>query len=333
MLKFGHPWLLLLLLVIPLYLIWEFVFQKKRRLYLPHSRVKQLRYLSRSQYPYHFLYPVLRSCILLFLCIAVAQPRWGIKTRDLSNKGVDIVMAIDISGSMLAMDFAPKNRLSAAVSVAKDFVKRRPNDRFGLVAFSEYALTQVPLTFDHLAMLNSLDKLKVNEEASATAIGMGLAKAVARLKNSTAKSKVIILITDGVSNTGEIDPLTAAEMAKELGIKVYPIGVGSKGLVPFPYSDPIFGTRYINTYIDLDMETLNKIAATTGTGKAALATDAKGLADIMNEIDRLEKTLFTTQFRYNYSEQFMPFLWLAFAFLVLELLLKIFILPVLPEQL
>jgi Ca-activated chloride channel family protein len=144
---------------------------------------------------------------------------------------------------------------------------------------------------------------------------------------------VIILITDGVSNTGEIDPLTAAGMAKELGIKVYPIGVGSKGLVPFPYSDPIFGTRYINTYIDLDMETLNKIAETTGTGKAALATDAKGLADIMNEIDRLEKTLFTTQFRYNYSEQFMPFLWLAFAFLVLELLLKIFILPVLPEQL
>jgi len=333
MLKFGHPWFLLWLLLIPLYLVWEFTIQKKRRLYLPHSRVKQLRYISHGQYPFRYLFPVLRSLILLFLCIAVAEPRWGIKTRDLSNKGVDIVMAIDISGSMLAMDFAPKNRLSAAVSVAKDFVQRRPNDRFGLVAFSEYALTQIPLTFDHLAMLNSLDKLKVNEEASATAIGMGLAKAVARLHNSTAKSRVIILITDGVSNTGEIDPLTAAEMAKELGIKVYPIGVGSKGLVPFPYADPIFGTRYVNTFIDLDMETLNKIAETTGTGKAALATDSNGLAEIMNEIDRLEKTRFTTQFRYNYSEHFMPFLWLAFAFLLLEMLLKTIILPVLPDQL
>ena len=191
MLKFGHPWLLLLLLVIPLYLIWEFVFQKKRRFYLPHSRVKQLHYLVRGQFSYRYIYPVLRSLILLFLCIAVAQPRWGIKTRDLSNKGVDIVMAIDISGSMLAMDFAPKNRLSAAVSVARDFVQRRPNDRFGLVAFSEYALTQVPLTFDHLAMLNSLDKLKVNEEASATAIGMGLAKAVARLKTALPKAKLL----------------------------------------------------------------------------------------------------------------------------------------------
>ncbi|HNZ33204.1 MAG TPA: VWA domain-containing protein [Candidatus Cloacimonas sp.] len=333
MIKFGHPWLLLLLLIIPLYLVWELKFNNRRRNYLPHSRVKQLRFLSHNQYLYRYLFPVLRALIIFFLCIAIAEPRWGTRSRDLSNKGVDIIMAIDISGSMLAMDFAPQNRLSAAVSVAKDFVKKRPNDRFGLVAFSEYALTQVPLTFDHLAMLNSLEKLKVNEEASATALGMGLAKAVARLKNSTAKSRVIILITDGVNNTGEIDPLTAAEMAKELGIKVYPIGVGSKGLVPFPYSDPVFGTRYINTLIDLDMETLNKIATTTGTGKAALATDAKSLADIMNKIDRLEKTQFTTQFRYNYSEQFMPFLWLAFIFLAIELLLKTVILPILPDQL
>lgn len=333
MLKFGHPWLLFLLSLIPLYLIWELICNNRRRNYLPHSRVKQLKILAHKQFPYRYLFPVLRSLILFFLIIAIAEPRWGTKSRDLSNKGVDIVMAIDISGSMLAMDFAPQNRLSAAVSVAKDFVKKRPNDRFGLVAFSEYALTQVPLTFDHLAMLNSLNNLKVNEEASATALGMGLAKAVARLKNSTAKSRVIILITDGVSNTGEIDPLTAAEMAKELGIKVYPIGVGSKGLVPFPYSDPIFGNRYIKTIIDLDMDTLNKIASTTGTGKAALATDAKGLTDIMDKIDRLEKTRFTTQFRYNYSEQFMPFLWLAFAFLIIELLLKIVILPVLPDQL
>ena len=173
----------------------------------------------------------------------------------------------------------------------------------------------------------------MNEQASATAIGMGLAKAVARLKNSTAKSCMVILITDGVSNTGEIDPLTAAQMAAGLGIKVYPIGVGRGGLVPFPYHDPLFGTRFINTYIELDMQTLNKIASLTGTEKAALASDSHQLARIMNQIDKQEKTEFKLKYTYNYSEQFMPFLWLAFILLFLELILKIWILPILPEQL
>jgi len=333
MLKFGHPWLLLTLIVIPIYLWWELKHKQGEKSSLPHSRVLMLRQLAINQPPYRLLYPVLRSLILICLCIAVAQPRWGTRSRDLSHKGVDIVLAIDISGSMLAMDFAPQNRLGAAVSVARDFVARRPNDRFALVAFSEYALTQIPLTFDHLALINSLETLRVNEEASGTAIGMGLAKAVARLSASTAKSRLVILITDGVNNTGEIDPLTAAQMAKELGIKVYPIGVGSKGMVPFPFSDPIFGNRFINTFIELDMPTLNKIAEITNTGKAAMATDAKLLATIMSQIDRMEKTQWTTKFSYNYSEQFMPFLWLAFSLLLLEILLKTFFLPLLPDQL
>ncbi len=333
MLKFGHPWLLLLLLCLPLYLLWEFRIGKKRQTGLPHSRVALLKQLLPQPSLYRYLYPGLRSMILLCLVIAIAQPRWGTKSRDFSRKGLDIVLAIDISGSMLAMDFAPQNRLGAAVSVAKDFVSRRPNDRFALVAFSEYALTEVPLTFDQQALSNSLERLQVNEKASGTAIGMGLAKAVARLKNSTAKSRIVILVTDGVNNTGEIDPLSAAQMAAELGIKVYPIGVGRDGMVPFPFSDPLFGTRFINTYIELDMDTLNEIAATTKTGKAALATDSKSLSEIMNQIDRQEKTEFKINFRYNYSEQFMPFLWLAFGLLFIELLLKVFILPVLPEQL
>jgi Ca-activated chloride channel family protein len=268
---------------------------------------------------------------MLSLIIAVSDPRWGVKTRDLSRKGVDIVLAIDISGSMLAMDFAPQNRLGAAVSVATDFVSRRPNDRFALVAFSEYALTQIPLTFDQQAMENSLKQLKVNEKASGTAVGMGLAKAIARLKDSTAKSRIVILITDGVNNTGEIDPLGAANMAKELGIKVYPIGVGRNGMVPFPFSDPIFGTRFIDTFIELDMETLNKIAATTGTGKAALATDTESLKAIMAKIDSLEKTKFKTEFSYNFSERFMMFLWLAFFLLLAEIVLKSHVIPILPE--
>jgi Ca-activated chloride channel family protein len=254
-----------------------------------------------------------------------------VQTRDINTKGVDIVLAVDISGSMLAMDFAPDNRLGAAIKVAQDFVTRRPNDRFALVAFSEYALTQIPITFDHNAMLNSLQQLKVNEKASGTAIGMGLAKAVARLKDSKAKSRLVILITDGVNNTGEIDPLSAAQMASQLGIKVYPIGVGSGGMVPFPFIDPLFGTRYINTLIELDMDTLNKIAATTGTGKAALATDANSLSNIMLQIDKQEKTTFKAQYSYKFSERFMPFLWLAFLLLLTEILLKTYFLPILPE--
>ncbi len=332
MLRFGHPWLLLTLFTVPAYLFWELNLSQKRKQGLAHSRTELLAKLALGRFPYRYLFPALRSLILLTLSLAIAQPRWGTKTRDLSHKGVDIVLAIDISGSMLAMDFAPQNRLGAAVNVAKEFVLKRPNDRFALVAFSEYALTQTPLTFDQQSVLNNLETLQVNEEASATAIGMGLAKAVARLKDSKAKSKIVILITDGVSNTGEIDPLSAAEMASELGIRVYPIGVGRGGLVPFPYSDPLFGTRFISTLIELDMATLDKIAAATGTGKAAQAADSGTLAKIMGQIDRLEKTESKVSYRYNYSEQFMPFLWLAFGLLLLELLLKTWLLPILPEQ-
>jgi Ca-activated chloride channel family protein len=330
-LKFGHPWFLLLLLLIPLYLWWELKLSRKRQTSLPHSRISQLKELAKHQLPFQYLYPMLRCLIILALVLAIAQPRYGVQTRDLSRKGVDIVLAIDISGSMLAMDFAPQNRLGAAVSVASEFVSRRPNDRFALVAFSEYALTQIPLTFDHQAMQNSLEQLKVNEQAAGTAIGMGLAKAVARLKDSTARSRIVILITDGVNNTGEIDPMGAAQMAKGLGIKVYPIGVGRDGMVPFPFADPVFGTRFVNTYIELDMATLNKIAASTGTGRASLAEDSKSLSAIMSEIDQLEKTKFKAEFSYNFSERFLPFLWLAFILLLIEIILKTYVMPIFPE--
>ncbi len=331
MIRFASPWYLLALIFIPLYLWWELRCTKQRKLSLAHSRLHILKALSSSQLPYRYLFPALRCITLAALIIASSQPEWGVKTRDVNNKGVDIVLAIDISGSMLAMDFAPDSRLAAAVKVAKDFVQRRPNDRFALVAFSEYALTQIPITFDHNAMLNSLDMLKVNEDASGTAIGMGLAKAVARLKDSKAKSRIIVLITDGVNNTGEIDPLSAAGMAKQLGIKVYPIGVGSGGVVPFPYDDPLFGRSYINTLIELDMATLNKIAQTTNTGRAAMATDANSLREIMTQIDKQEKSEFKAKFSYRYSERFMPFLWLAFILLTIEILLRAYFIPILPE--
>lgn len=332
MLRFAHPWLLSLLLLIPLYLYWELRFTRKRRVRLYHSRLDILAPMLIGGMPWKWLYPGLRALILLCLIIAIVQPQWGTRTRDYSQKGVDIALAIDISGSMLAMDFAPQNRLGAAVEVAKDFVQRRPNDRFALVAFSEYSLTRIPLTYDHAALQSSLDNLQVNEQASGTAIGMGLAKAVARLKDSKAKSRLIILITDGVSNTGEIDPITAAEFARELGIKVYPIGVGSGGMVPFPFTDPIFGKQYTNTLIELDMDTLDKIASLTGTGKAALATDSRSLKNIMTQIDKLEQSKYKIRYTYNYSDHFLPFLWLAFILLCAELLLKLWLMPILPDS-
>ncbi|MDP2172385.1 MAG: VWA domain-containing protein [Candidatus Cloacimonadaceae bacterium] len=331
MLRLAEPFWLLALLLVPLQLWLQLVWQDRKKPRLPFSRLAILASISGSSDRWRYFYPALRSLILVCLILALAQPRWGRGVRDMQQKGVDIVLAIDISGSMLAADFAPNNRLGAAKAVAINFVKNRPNDRFGLVAFSEYALTQSPLTFDQNAMLSQLQSLRVNETASATAIGMGLAKAVSRLKDSSAKSKIIILITDGVSNTGEIDPISAAGMAKSYGIRVYPIGVGSTGYVDFPFTDPLFGTRYQKLLIELDMQTLDRIAAITGTSQASLATDTAQLQNVMDQIDRLEKTQFNLQIRYIWDERFMFFLWLAFALLLFEILMKLYIQPVLPE--
>ena len=331
MLKFAHPWWLLALLLIPLYWLWPTRWQNARKTRLPFTRLNLLREVAGENKFWRYLFPVLRALTLLCLILALAQPRWGRGTRDITQKGVDIVLAVDISGSMLALDFAPQNRLAAAVKVARDFISKRPNDRFGLVAFSEYALTQSPLTYDHISMLEQLGRLEVNQTASATAIGLGLAKAVARLKDSNAKSKVVILITDGVSNTGEIDPETAARMASSFKIKVYPIGVGTNGFVDFPITDPRFGTFYSKTFVELDMETLNRVAQITGTGKAAQASDSDQLQQIMDNIDTLETTEYKAKVRYIWTEQFMPLLWAAFALLLLELILRLLVMPVLPE--
>ncbi|MDD2597550.1 MAG: VWA domain-containing protein, partial [Candidatus Cloacimonetes bacterium] len=211
------------------------------------------------------------------------------------------------------------------------FVSRRPNDRFSLIAFSEYAITASPLTWDHASVMAALDHLEVNMEASGTAVGMGLAKAVTRLKDSKAKSRIVILITDGVNNTGEIDPIAAARMAAAMGIKVYPIGVGSGGLVPFPYADPFFGTRNIPTLIELDMLTLDQIAALTGTNKAANATDAAGLRNIMLELDKLERTKMLAKMNYLWEDRFHLLLLAAMLLLLFEIICKSFWLPVFPE--
>lgn len=331
MFRVAEPLWLIALALIPLYLWFELKLRRGQKLRLSFSRVDLLARLAKDDLFWKYLFPGLRSLLILVIVIALAQPEWGRDTRDYRQKGVDIVIAIDVSGSMLALDFAPDNRLKAAVKVAKEFIGERPSDRFGLVAFSEYAITQSPLTFDHQAMLNRLEKLEVNTEASGTAIGLGLAKAVARLKDSRAKSKIIILVTDGVNNSGEIDPLKAAEMAKAYGIRVYPIGVGSNDYVDFPFSHPIFGIQYQKVFIELDMQTLNRIAAITGTGEAAMAGDSAQFSMVMKQIDKLEKTEFQAKINYNWKKQFAPFLWIAFIMLGLELLFKMVLIPVLPE--
>jgi len=331
MIRLAEPLWLLALLFVPLYLWLEFRLRKTPKLQLPFSQVTILAKLSGGKKLWKYLYPVLRCLVLIVIVVALAQPQWGRDSRDYRQRGVDIVLAVDVSGSMLAMDFAPDDRLSAAVKVAKEFISRRPNDRFGLVAFSEYAITQSPLTFDHQAMQNGLEKLEVNTEASGTAIGLGLAKAVARLKDSRAKSKLIILITDGVSNSGEIDPIKAAEMAKSYGIRVYPIGVGSNDYVDFPFANSLFGVQYRKVFIELDMQTLNRIAQITGTGKAGMAGDSAQFTEVMQQIDRMEKTEFQAKINYNWKKQFAPFLWLAFILLGLELVLRLGIMPVLPD--
>ncbi len=331
MIDFHSPLWLLGLILIPLYLVYEFKYKTRKRILIPFSRFSLINRLKPKFTIWKYLYPVLRAAIILCLVLALARPRFGHGREDIQGEGVDIIIALDVSGSMLAVDFVPENRLGAARKVAKEFIEQRQHDRIGLVTFSEYALTRCPLTHDHAALTELLSQVEVNKEASSTAIGMGLATAVARLRNSSAKSKVIILITDGVNNTGEVDPFSAAEMAKTFDIKVYPVGVGSNGLVDFPVTDPIFGTRYQKVLIEMDMKTLNKIASTTGTGEAALAISTAQLKAVMDNIDELEKSLYKIRYYYDYNEMFSIFLWIALVLLLIELSFKLILVRILPE--
>jgi Ca-activated chloride channel family protein len=211
------------------------------------------------------------------------------------------MLCLDISGSMQAEDFSPRNRLNVAKERAREFIEKRQGDRIGLVVFSATSLTQCPLTMDRQILAGLIARVDFGMLEDGTAIGMGIASAVARLKDSKAKDRVIILLTDGVNNTGDIDPLTAASTAASFGIKVYTIGVGSKGPVPYPVNDPMFGRRYVRVQIDLDSETLQKIADMTA-GKSFLATDGSGLKLVYDEIDRMEPTTFKVKQYTVYNE-------------------------------
>lgn len=248
--------------------------------------------------------------------------------EEVSTEGIDIVLAMDISSSMLAQDFKP-NRLESAKEVAKDFIDARGNDRIGLVVFSGESFTQTPITTDHKVIKEQLDKLESGLVEDGTAIGMGLATAVDRLKDSEAKSKVIILLTDGVNNQGVIDPKTAAEIASSLNVRVYTIGVGSEGTAPYPFQDQFGRTRIQNIKVEIDEELLEYIAELTGVAYYR-ATDQNSLSNIFEEIDKLEKTRIQVASFKRYSEKFLPFALAALFFLLMEFLMSHFLLRKIP---
>ncbi len=302
--RFAHPWFFLLLLLVPAYVWWQMV---KRRAAVVFSDLGFLRAATpRGRYG-RIIVHTLYSLAIIFMTVALARPQRGRQFREVETRGIDIMLCLDISGSMRAEDFSPQNRLTVAKQRAKEFVEKRKGDRIGLVIFSAASLTQCPLTLDHQIVENLIDRVDFGMLEDGTAIGLGLASAVARLKDSKAKDRVIILLTDGVNNTGDIDPITAAQTAASFGIKVYTIGVGSKGLVPYPVNDPMFGRRYVQVQIDLDTETLQKVADMTG-GRFFLATDAQALGQIYNEIDRMEPTMFKVKQYTVYNE--LAGLWL-----------------------
>lgn len=269
-------------------------------------------------YMRHILFS-LKLILLALLVIMLARPQTTNYWEDKTVEGIDIIIALDISSSMLARDFVP-NRLEASKDVAISFISGRPNDRMGLVVFSGESFTQCPLTSDHAVLINLFKDIKQGMIEDGTAIGMGLANSVNRLKNSDAKSKVIILLTDGVNNMGAIDPITAAQLAKSFGIRVYTIGVGKNGYAPYPVQT-MFGIQYQDMEVKIDEETLKKISEITD-GKYFRATNNQKLKQIYKEIDKLEKSKIQVKKFSSKNDEFMPLAQLAVFLLSLIILIR-----------
>lgn len=313
-------WLFLLL---PIAILWYVFKHKQQTAELHMSTIKGFK-LSNSWLPKfrHSMF-VLRMLALALLITAMARPRTvDISSKTKTTRGIDIVMSIDVSASMLAKDLLP-NRLEALKNVAAEFIKGRPNDRIGIVEYAGESYTKTPITSDKAIVLRSLDDVKYNTLIDGgTAIGMGLGTSVNRLKDSKAKSKVIILLTDGVNNSGQIDPKTASSLAVEYGIKVYTIGLGSNGMALSPIGIlPNGSFQYGRVQVEIDEALLKDIAKVTG-GKYFRATNNKKLVEIYNEINKLEKTDVEEFKFYNYEEKYRPLLLIALGLLLLEFLLK-----------
>jgi len=316
MFRFEDPWVLSLLALIPV-LFWVRGRSGRQTGSLRFSAVNLVQGAAGAGHRWALRIPgALRGVALAAIVLALARPQTGITSESILTEGIDILMVMDVSSSMLAEDLEP-NRLEAAKSVAAEFVTGRRNDRIGLVAFAGEAFTQVPLTSDYGVIRGLLGELDVGMIEDGTAVGMGLATAVKRLRASQAASQVVILLTDGRSNRGEIGPVTAAQMAEALGVKVYTIGVGTHGNARVPVDDPTFGRRYATMRVDVDEPTLQEIAERTG-GRYFRATDTESLSSIYEEIDQLETTEVEIENYTQYSERFAAMLGLGIVLLLLE---------------
>lgn len=318
--EFGKPEFLYLLLILVPIIAWYIWKLKYREASLQISTIKAFKKLPRSykEYLRHVLFAFRLLVIALFILI-LARPQSSENWENRTTRGIDVVLAMDISGSMLAKDFEP-DRLEASKDVAIDFISGRPNDRIGLVVFSGESFTQAPLTTDHAVVINLLKDIESGMIEDGTAIGLGLANAVNRLKDSKAISKVVILLTDGVNNKGSIAPLTAAELAQSFGIRVYTVGVGSRGTAPYPVKTP-FGTQFRNVEVEIDEDVLREIANYTN-GRYFRATDNQKLKNIYEEIDQLEKSKIEVKEFSKKEEEYLPFAVAAFILLVIDMLMR-----------
>lgn len=315
---FQYPYYLIGILVVP-FIMWV-VMRVRKESSLLYSMTSQLilhnsKHVRKQNMFVHFL----RFCAFLCILCALAQPLGSEGGMEYETKGIDIVLAIDISGSMRAEDFQPDNRLIVAKDEARRFILNRTSDRIGLVVFAQKSYTQCPLTLDYGILSDLLQRVEIGLVRDGTAIGLAIANAVNRLRQSEAKSKVIILLTDGENNSGQIDPLTAAEIAHTFNIKIYTIGVGRGGLVPYPIDDPVFGKVYKNVELNVDEVTLKEIARIT-EGQYFRARDRSGLREIYEQIDQMEKTDIKVHEYVNYKQLFQYPLCLAFLFLLAEII-------------
>jgi len=314
--EFANPYYFLLLLLIIPVAVWHYFFRKRMQTSFTVPTTEMFKKIGKTwKVRLRWIPTYLMLLAFISLVVALARPQTSFRLNNVEVEGVDIVLALDISGSMKAMDFRP-NRLEACKKVAEEFIIGRPTDRIGLVVYAGEAYTQCPVTSDHNTLLGLLQKVKFDIIEDGTAIGDGLGTAVNRLRESEAKSKIIILLSDGVNNSGYLDPYSAAEIAKNMGIKVYTIGVGTTGQAPYPTP---YGTAMMQT--EIDERLLQTIAQVTG-GKYFRATNNDKLKAIYTEIDKMEKTILNETIFENKADAFFPFLFIGVLLLICNILLR-----------
>lgn len=313
--ELQSPLALLLLLALPLWWFWR---RRRSEDAIVFSRTSVLGRGPRAGQGIARMIFILRNLVIASVVVALARPRSGAHVESISSSGINIVLALDLSSSMLAQDFQPNNRLEVAKARAKQFVRARQSDRIGVVAFAGEALTQVPLTTDQPVILQSIDNLQAGQLEDGTAIGLGIATAANRLRDAPGRSRVMIVVTDGVNNRGDIDPLSAARAAALYGIKIYGIGVGTEGVAPVPVGRDVFGLRFENQPVKIDEALLRQIAALSG-GRYFRARDGAALGQIYSQIDQLERAPVQSRTQVSYTELYRLALAIAIVALLIEL--------------